>query len=73
LGEGVFGLPPLTVERIQMPHVKHQGGAVAEVDDSLVETLVATGEWELAGVEKPAPVKRVRKAAPKVEEAPVSE
>ena len=52
-----------------MAKVRHQGGAAAEVDDSLVEALLATGEWEVDGGAKPAPVKRVRRAAPKVEEA----
>lgn len=55
-----------------MAQVRHQGGAVAEVDDSLVEVLVATGEWDVVGVEKPA-TRRPRKAAPKAEEAPVVE
>jgi hypothetical protein len=56
-----------------MAKLRHQGGAAAEVEDSLVETLLATGEWEVEGAEKPAPVRRVRKAAPKPVEAPTSE
>lgn len=56
-----------------MAQVRHQGGAVAECEDALVETLLATGEWEVVGAEKPAPVKRTRKAAPKPEEAATEE
>lgn len=55
-----------------MAHVRHQGGVVAECDDTLVEKLLATGEWEVVGSEKPA-VKRTRKAAPKPEEAATEE
>lgn len=56
-----------------MAKVRHQGGAAAEVDDALVETLLATGEWAVEGEAPKPPVKRTRKAAPKVEEAPTSE
>ena len=58
-----------------MAKVRHQGGAAAECDDALVETLLATGEWEVVELPaKAAPVRRARKAAaPKPEEAPTEE
>lgn len=64
-----MALPSSVGKGFFMATVQHQAGAVAEVDEDLVDTLLATGEWAVVGADK-APVRRVRKAAaPKADEA----